>query len=169
MIILNYRPDIKTGQENMLALLFDMNKLWEEYVYRMLKRCETKEIRVRGQESKRFWKNKTIRPDSVVEYTSQGKPQTYIIDTKWKIIDTNEPSDADLKQMFVYNMYWSAGKSILLYPRNNKQQNVYGTYAEFKDSAQENSCQLAFADVLKAGRLNMEIGKEILVLMGFEG
>src|SRR5690606_34560546 len=29
MIILNYSPDIKTGKENMLALLFDMNQLWE--------------------------------------------------------------------------------------------------------------------------------------------
>jgi 5-methylcytosine-specific restriction enzyme subunit McrC len=27
MILLNYSPDIRSGQENMLTLLFDMNKL----------------------------------------------------------------------------------------------------------------------------------------------
>jgi 5-methylcytosine-specific restriction enzyme subunit McrC len=30
MSILNYSTDIRSGQENMLNLLFDMNKLWEE-------------------------------------------------------------------------------------------------------------------------------------------
>lgn len=71
--------------------------------------------------------------------------------------------------MFVYNMYWNAGKSILLYPRNTNQQNVNGAYAEFKDSARENSCQLAFVDVLKGGKLNLETGREILVMMGCKG
>jgi len=40
MIILNYSPDIIRGQENMLALLFDMNDLWEKYIYKMLKKDE---------------------------------------------------------------------------------------------------------------------------------
>ena len=38
MIILNYSPDIKGGNENMIDLLFNMNKLWEKYIYKMLKR-----------------------------------------------------------------------------------------------------------------------------------
>lgn len=43
MLILNYSPDIRSGQENMLTLLFDMNKLWEEYIYRMLVRANKPE------------------------------------------------------------------------------------------------------------------------------
>ena len=31
-IILQYAPNISSGKEKMLALLFDMNSLWEEYV-----------------------------------------------------------------------------------------------------------------------------------------
>ncbi|MFT4602638.1 MAG: 5-methylcytosine-specific restriction enzyme subunit McrC, partial [Arenicella sp.] len=37
-IILNYSPDINRGQQKMIALLFNMNDLWEEYVLKMLKK-----------------------------------------------------------------------------------------------------------------------------------
>ncbi|MDN3709316.1 hypothetical protein QW060_20070 [Myroides ceti] len=36
-IILQYAPNIKNGNENMLALLFDMNMLWEQYILAKLK------------------------------------------------------------------------------------------------------------------------------------
>jgi 5-methylcytosine-specific restriction enzyme subunit McrC len=71
--------------------------------------------------------------------------------------------------MFVYNMYWKADRSMLLYPRNNNQQDVEGKYAKFGDSTGQSSCQLAFVDVLKGGKLNLEIGREILVMMGCKG
>lgn len=64
--------------------------------------------------------------------------------------------------MFIYNMYWKADRSVLLYPRNNNQQDVEGKYAKFDDSTQQNSCQLAFVDVLKDGMLNLDLGSEIL-------
>ena len=32
LIILNYSPDISTGREKMISLLFDMNRLWEEFI-----------------------------------------------------------------------------------------------------------------------------------------
>lgn len=37
-IILNYAPNISSGDEKMLALLFDMNSLWEEYVLTKMKK-----------------------------------------------------------------------------------------------------------------------------------
>ena len=166
MIILNYRPDLKTGQENMLALLFDMNKLWEEYVYRMLKRYETPTLKINEQESKIFWEHKPIRPDIVVKYKTNGTAQTCIIDAKWKIIDTREPSDSDLKQMFAYNLYWNAGRSMLLYPRNANQQDIQGSFAKPQEHNEENQCSLGFVDVLKNGQLNKDIGEEILGKIG---
>ena len=33
MIILNYNPDIQSGNNYVLAILFDMNKLWEKYIF----------------------------------------------------------------------------------------------------------------------------------------
>src|SRR5262249_29872384 len=39
MIILNYQPDVRAGGNDVLAILFDMNELFEEYVLRQLKRA----------------------------------------------------------------------------------------------------------------------------------
>ena len=161
MIILNYRPDIKTGRENMLALLFDMNQLWEEYVYRMLKRCETPRIKIHQQKSKRFWEQRNIRPDIVFEHTSSEGTKAYVIDTKWKIIDANCPSDDDLKQMFAYNAYWEADKSMLLYPRTHSHPEKFGIF--HKGIPEQSRCKLGFVNVLNDnGGLNLEIGNEIL-------
>lgn len=55
LIILNYAPNVCGGSENMLALLFDMNNLWEEYILVRLKQaCQNKDIQVYGQNSTGF-------------------------------------------------------------------------------------------------------------------
>ena len=163
MIILNYSPDIKNGQENMLALLFDMNKLWEDYVYRMLLRNDDPTIKINFQNAQMFWENKTIRPDLVISKTiSPDKIENYIIDTKWKIVDAKHPADDDLKQMFAYNIYWDAGKSILLYPKTYDQKEKFGSF--HKGMSGENKCKLGFIDVLdKNGALNYNIYEDILL------
>ena len=162
MIILNYSPDIKHGGENMLALLFDMNKLWEEYVYRMLIRINSKDYSFNYQNSMRFWENNTIRPDIIVYKKRDDDIQiTYIIDTKWKIVDVKHPSDEDLKQMFAYNIYWEASRSMLLYPKVSYQVENFGTF--HKSIKSENKCKLGFVHVLNVdGLLDMNIGNEIL-------
>lgn len=142
MIILNYSPSIQAGQENMLTLLFDMNKLWEEYIYRLLKKYPSDEVEVYGQDSKKFWQSKTIRPDLVLKRNSEK----FIIDTKWKIIKDNDPSDDDLKQMFSYNLYWKSQKSILLYPRTNQSDSEFGDF-HFVD-LDANQCKLGFVDLI---------------------
>ena len=46
------------------------------------------------------------------------------MDTKLKIISIDKPSDDDIKQIYVYNMYWDAPKSMLLYPKNDNKQDA---------------------------------------------
>ena len=56
MIILNYQPDVRAGGHDVLAILFDMNELFEEYVLRQLKRAAYGYgVEVHGQHSQRFW------------------------------------------------------------------------------------------------------------------
>lgn len=168
MIILNYSPDIKSGYENMLALLFDMNKLWEEYIYRMLMKNKTDTTSISFQNSQTFWQTttfkKTIRPDLVVT-TGEG---TFIVDTKWKVIDASKPDDEDLKQIFAYNLYWKSYHSILLYPTTAlKSNSVRGRYHKGHD--QEHGCTLAFVDVLdEAGNLNKKCADQIFDLLRYE-
>lgn len=125
MILLNYMPNLKySNNNNVLALMFDMNKLWEEYVYIMLKRELGSGYRVLAQNTKHFWHSasvglKTIRPDIVV-YDRQDNCIA-VLDTKWKCPKDGKPSDADLKQMYVYHEYWKTERTALLYPGNSSQ------------------------------------------------
>ena len=50
-----------------MALLFDMNKLWEEYIYRMLLRSKTGDLNISFQNKKYFWENRKIKLDLVIE------------------------------------------------------------------------------------------------------
>lgn len=119
LILLRYMPDQSKRGKHVLALMFDMNKLWEEYVFVILRRSLREEYKVSAQKVKRFWESsfgtKVIRPDIVVSDKS-GKP-VCVLDTKWKCPAVGEPpSDADLKQMFVYHKYWGVKRTALLYP-----------------------------------------------------
>lgn len=140
IIILNYSPSLNYGNDNLLTLLFDMNALWEEYIFRILQKHKTDEIEVSFQNSDKFWENKRIRPDIVLK----TEYETFVIDTKWKIIEANNPSDDDLKQMFVYNLHWKAEKTLLLYPKTNQIDSNFGTF-HFDNLGKK--CKLGFVDI----------------------
>lgn len=158
LIILNYSPDIKAGSENLLAILFDMNDLWEEYIFRQLLKSEDKTVEVLPQRKKKFWAEKKIRPDIVIK---KGE-ETYIVDTKWKVLDQANPSDADLKQMYAYNLYWKSYKSVLLYPKTKSSpHDTYGKY--HKGLKREHGCKLCFIDLLDTNnQLNRSLSAELL-------
>jgi 5-methylcytosine-specific restriction enzyme subunit McrC len=166
MIILNYSPDIRSGQENMLTLLFDMNKLWEEYVYRMLLRTKDDNLTVSFQNKQVFWEGRTIRPDLVlIRRNDNDDDETFVIDTKWKVLDANnpKPSDNDLKQMYAYNLYWNAKRSMLLYPNSKSIDEKYGNYWKGREVPENNQCKVGFINILDEGDfLNLDIGEEIL-------
>ncbi|MCF4101038.1 McrC family protein [Gillisia sp. M10.2A] len=155
-IILNYAPNISSGEEKMLGLLFDMNSLWEEYVLIKLKleANSRDDVNVFGQRTKGFWQGITIRPDVVIEMRNQ----TYIIDTKWKNIKYSKPSTQDLRQMYVYNDYWDSYKAVLLYP--SEKECLKPSFYPF--DKKEHECGIGKINVLKGDKLNQEIGKTIL-------
>ena len=124
MILLNYSPDLHHGSNHVWTLMFDMNKLWEEFIFVTLRRrligCT-----VSAQKQKILWESdnnrKTVRADIVVEKGSD----VFVLDTKWKMPRYDGkivPSDADLHQMYVYlDVYGNeegkkAKKVALLYP-----------------------------------------------------
>lgn len=164
MLILNYSPNLTSGKDNMLTLLFDMNVLWEEYIFRVLQKHKRENISVSFQNKKDFWsstrRTKTIRPDIVISDSNTSPATTYVLDTKWKIRDTNNPDDNDLKQMFTYNLYWKAEKSLLLFPKINQDDSNFGWF-HFKPKGTkenkifdiDNKCKLGFIDIVFDNRL----------------
>lgn len=162
LIILNYAPNVSSGSEKMLALLFDMNKLWEEYVLIRLKQAvvEKEGYSVSGQNATPFWKDITVRPDILLVKGSER----FIIDTKWKNIDYSKPSTDDLRQMYVYNEYWSSRKSLLLYPSNYSDFKGFVEFVKLSEH-DHHQCGLGKISVLNAdGALDADIGGKILDL-----
>ncbi|ARN76949.1 hypothetical protein BST97_02445 [Nonlabens spongiae] len=162
LILLNYRPDIKSGRKDLLAIMFDMNKLWEEYVLVCLRKEVKDRWAVNGQRKKSFWYaeagySKSIKPDILLT----NGDTSIIIDTKWKIIDDGRPSDNDLKQMYVYNHYWDCDHSFLVYPRSFSANGISGRFSNTKNS-KDKGCEMIFLDVHHEGRLNQSIGNDLI-------
>jgi len=145
LILLKYSPDLKGGRENVLAILFDMNTLYENYIYRKLKvlQLDSKNPikEVHGQSRKPFWETRGIRPDIFLK----TKSNNFVIDTKWKILKTTTPPDDDLKQMFVYNLHYDSDLSILLFPKTTLVTNKKKPFRN--DEYKNKNCQVAFVNL----------------------
>ncbi|MCH4551371.1 McrC family protein [Aestuariibaculum lutulentum] len=171
LIILNYSPDIASGNEKMLSLLFDMNELWEEYILKQLQKASIgTDILVSGQETKSFWGNNTLRPDVVIRLNNK----TYIIDTKWKRPLKSVASVSDLRQMYAYCRFWDADKALLLYPGKLKDSDFksYLTDDYSKDDLLnyievDHQCKMGFVSVLEEDSrdLDNQIGQKVLEML----
>lgn len=159
LIILNYAPNISSGSERMLALLFDMNSLWEEYILIQLKKaCLNTDYRVEGQQAKTFWGSMSLRPDIIIQ---KNNATQIVIDTKWKQIEDNKPSTNDLRQMYVYNDHWASRSSLLLYP-GVQHKGFINTKFHYPN----HGCGVLKINVLdEDDRLDQSIGRRLLATL----
>ncbi len=172
LIILNYAPNISSGSERMLALLFDMNSLWEEYILVRLKQAVVSdEIAIYGQQSKGFWNGNSLRPDIVIEKGTGADKQTFIIDTKWKNIDFSAPGSHDLRQMYVYNEYWKSEKAMLLYPSTltSFEPTDFKAFDALNGKDSHHACGLGKVSVFTSDGKSLDETIGSVVLGWFEG
>ena len=172
IILLNYHPDVQGGANDILAIMFDMNYLWESFIFWSLRKAALSypDTRILGQSSKVFWKKKEgwsmrLKPDVVIESTNG---ENIVIDTKWKYQSNVTPDD--LRQIYAYLDYFDSNKGYLLYPDQVGENQVAkdnGNYQPLSEAVDnKKSCGLMFTDLIQDNKLNRDIGTAILGSLG---
>ena len=125
------------GNDIAFALLFDMNLLFESYVYNYLKKSGDFE-NVKNQDKKYHlaYENEkgkfALKPDIVID---NGK---IIVDTKWKILSVDKSnlgiSQSDMYQLYAYGKkYQNCENLYLIYPKDEViDGNLYHYYEDKK-------------------------------------
>lgn len=121
-------PDVLVGHDSCLTLLFDMNKLFESYVAKILRKLAwTEGIDLREQGPQKYMVRRVdrneklflMKPDMV--FLDNHNRFAAIADAKWKMLDDREKklgiSQADLYQMAGYAMRYKVDRLALIYPK----------------------------------------------------
>ena len=110
-----------SGCEVAIALLFPMERIFENYIATRLRRHVTRDMKIRTQDSRYslFDSPKRafmLRPDIVIE----ANGRSFVLDTKWKLLSSssrnNGISQADMYQMYAYAKKYNAERVLLVYP-----------------------------------------------------
>lgn len=133
-ILLNQQsPTVGVGQQQAFSLWFDMNLLFERYVFaclqqnlplghQLLAQVHRQTVLYR-QDSGKFKQHGILKPDLL--YQIHGQTQQ-VLDTKWKLIEDNHTlqfvSSTDLYQMHAYAAAYlpQGGKICLIYPKTER-------------------------------------------------
>jgi 5-methylcytosine-specific restriction enzyme subunit McrC len=160
MILRDERPDLRWGDREVVALLFDMNSLFEAYLECALRGLPG--VHVRSQLKKRFWQPagesaRSLKPDLVLRVDGEDRP--VIVDAKWKIPPEGRPTDEDLRQVFAYLHAFDARRGALLYPRADSGQRE----REAPFLMGDRSGQVAFVDLFPDDRFDVRAVSRQLV------
>jgi 5-methylcytosine-specific restriction enzyme subunit McrC len=119
-----------SGSEVALALLFPMEKVFENFIAAKLRKSLHNDFKMKTQDTTYYLFDCpnpafSLRPDIVLE---KNKEYTVILDTKWKILSDQLPnkgiSQYDMYQMYVYCKKYNADKIILVYPLADTVRNT---------------------------------------------
>lgn len=120
--------DLSKNKFENIALIWDMNKLFEEFVFEIMKKNETTlGWKFTAQKGKRLLVgDDNKKRNTYVDIFAENDNDKIILDTKYKIFTgTDNFSNADVFQVSTYCLLHNTNKAVLIYPRwNNKKPNV---------------------------------------------
>lgn len=152
--------DLSKNKFENITLVWDMNKLFEEFIFELIKR-KIPEYEAIAQKPKRLLKRENVtRRDTRIDILIQN-PQV-IIDTKYKkFTDFDDISSADIYQVTTYCLLHNYKRAILLYPQYDKKApDIY----DYQLNCAENNYHIDFCTVnLKNNDLkNKEVQNSII-------
>lgn len=105
-----------------ITLVWDMNKLFEEFVYEILKKQTS--LSVSAQKGKRLLKNVDSKIRNTYVDILITKPQKIVVDTKYKELQSIKDFDnKDAFQVITYCLLHNTNKAVLIYPKFNNNIN----------------------------------------------
>lgn len=116
MFVENSSVDLSRNRIENISLVWDMNKLFEEFIYEVMRKIEG--LNVEAQKTKRLLRHSdgSTRRDTKVDIMVNNK----VLDTKYKRFETIEDvSSADIYQVTTYCLLHDTYEAILLYPQWN--------------------------------------------------
>ena len=127
LILQERSPTVRAGSERSFSLLFDMNRVFEDFVaaflkkqvipqldgFRLYPQAKTRQLPLMKSENKNVL---TLKPDILIEAAGQR----FILDTKWKQLSDEGAQGGvgtdDLYQLYAYTRRYKCRRSVLLYP-----------------------------------------------------
>ena len=147
VFLLNKSFTTFSGKNYSRALLFPMEKVFESYVAKYVKKF-FKGYDVKSQHKGKYLFNKfALRPDLVLK---RKDGSIIIMDTKWKRLDKKRNygiSQNDMYQMYAYAKKYETSEVYLLYPKNEDVKPIEPI--KFIDNNGEVCVYIFFVDVAK--------------------
>lgn len=135
--------DLSKNKFENITLVWDMNKLFEEFIFELIKR-KIPECKAIAQKPKRLLKRENVtRRDTRIDILIQN-PQV-IIDTKYKkFTNFDDISSADIYQVTTYCLLHNYKRAILLYPQYDKKE---PDICDYQLNCAENNYHIDFCTV----------------------
>ncbi|MFB5560294.1 McrC family protein [Bacillus cereus] len=159
-----------SGNMNARALLFPMEKVFEAYVAKSLKRVLADLAWEVSTQDKEYYlfdtpKKFALRPDIVITREDESR---IVLDTKWKSLTNNSRqnygiSQADMYQMYAYSKKYKASEVWLLYPLHNEEmKDVDISFEAYNQTQVETNVKVFFVEIEKIDE-SLDVLKEQLI------
>ena len=139
--------DLSKNKFENITLIWDMNKLFEEFVFEIMKKYESElGWKFAAQKCKRLLVgDDNKKRKTYVDIFAENNNDKIILDTKYKIFKgVDDFSNADVFQVSTYCLLHNVNKAILIYPRwNNEIPNT----PSFKLNTEEKDIKIDFKTI----------------------
>ena len=128
MFIEHTSVDLSRNKFENITLLWDMNKLFEEFVYEVMKKYENEfAYKPHAQKKRKLLIGDTSKKrDTFVDVMIEKENDKIVLDTKYKkFTNIDDFSNADVFQVSTYCLLHNAQHAIILYPQYNESKEYF--------------------------------------------